>query len=48
MLKYLRIISRFLVGLVFIFSGFVKSVDPIGFSYKLDEYFVAYNMEFFI
>lgn len=47
MLSYLRIISRYVVGLVFIFSGFVKSVDPIGFSYKLDEYFVAYNMEFF-
>ena len=30
---------RLLVALLFIFSGFTKCVDPIGFSYKLDEYF---------
>lgn len=28
-----------LVGALFIFSGFVKLNDPMGFSFKLDEYF---------
>lgn len=29
---------RLIVGVLFIFSGFVKMVDPLGFSYKLEEY----------
>jgi uncharacterized membrane protein YphA (DoxX/SURF4 family) len=32
-------LSRFLVGGVFIVSGLIKLNDPIGFSYKLEEYF---------
>jgi len=32
-------ISRVLVGGVFIVSGLVKANDPLGFSYKLEEYF---------
>jgi uncharacterized membrane protein YphA (DoxX/SURF4 family) len=31
--------SRILVGCLFIFSGFIKSNDPSGFAYKLEEYF---------
>ncbi len=31
--------SRILVGVLFIFSGFIKLNDPLGFSYKLQEYF---------
>jgi len=38
-MKYLVHISRVLVGALFIFSGFIKLDDPIGFSYKLEEYF---------
>uniref|UniRef100_UPI0030EBD238 BT_3928 family protein n=1 Tax=uncultured Algibacter sp. TaxID=298659 RepID=UPI0030EBD238 len=32
-------ISRILVGVLFIFSGLIKLNDPLGFSYKLQEYF---------
>lgn len=39
-------ISRILVGALFIFSGFIKANDPLGFSYKLDEYFMVFGTEF--
>lgn len=39
---------RLFVGALFIFSGFVKAVDPLGFSYKLEEYFEVFGMEFLI
>ena len=38
-MKALINISRVLVGALFIFSGFIKLNDPLGFSYKLQEYF---------
>ena len=37
-------ILRFSYGPFLIFSGFVKTVDPIGFSYKLQEYFEVFGM----
>lgn len=37
--------SRIFVGLLFIFSGLIKANDPLGFSYKLEEYFVVFGME---
>ncbi|GAA4884555.1 DoxX family protein [Flaviramulus aquimarinus] len=40
-MKVLVNISRLLVGALFIFSGFIKLNDPLGFSYKLQEYFSA-------
>jgi len=38
-MKILVHIARFIVGVLFIFSGFVKLVDPIGSQYKFEEYF---------
>ena len=37
-------VLRFTYGPFLIFSGFVKTVDPIGFSYKLQEYFEVFGM----
>ena len=47
-MKILVGIARWVVGLLFIFSGFVKLNDPIGFSFKLEEYFSpsVLNLEF--
>ncbi|MFY0713030.1 DoxX family membrane protein [Seonamhaeicola sp. NFXS20] len=38
-MKLLVNISRVFVGVLFIISGFIKLNDPLGFSYKLQEYF---------
>ncbi len=38
-MKAITGIARVLVGVLFIFSGFIKLNDPVGFSYKLQEYF---------
>ena len=42
--------SRIFVGLLFIISGLIKLNDPIGFSYKLGEYFgeTVLNLPFFV
>lgn len=37
--------SRLFVGLLFIFSGFIKANDPTGFGYKLEEYFLVFNLD---
>ena len=38
-MKFLTQIFRISVAILFIISGFVKLNDPLGFSYKLQEYF---------
>ena len=35
-------IARILTGLLFIFSGLVKSIDPRGLAYKMQEFFEAW------
>ncbi len=40
-MKILVQLSRVLVGVLFIFSGLIKLNDPMGFSFKLNDYFAA-------
>lgn len=40
-MKFITHISRVLVGVLFIFSGLIKLNDPVGFSFKLNDYFAA-------
>jgi uncharacterized membrane protein YphA (DoxX/SURF4 family) len=35
---------RLLVGILFIFSGLIKANDPLGLSYKMQEFFEVWNM----
>lgn len=42
---WLTHIARILVGCLFIFSGFIKANDPLGFSYKLEEYFEVFKAD---
>ena len=41
--KTIRIIARWFVGLVFIFSSFTKGVDPLGTAFKVEEYMTAWS-----
>jgi len=45
-MKTLVWVCRILVGLLFIFSGLIKINDPLGFSYKLEEYFDVFHIGF--
>lgn len=42
----LLLIFRIVVGLVFIFSSFVKGVDPYGTAYRVEDYLDAYGWFF--
>ena len=49
-IKLIVHLTRIFVGAMFVFSGFVKLVDPIGSQYKFEEYFgeSVLNLEFLI
>ncbi|MBQ4445312.1 MAG: hypothetical protein II910_03560, partial [Prevotella sp.] len=34
-------LCRFVVALTFIFSGYVKAIDPLGTQYKIQDYLTA-------
>ena len=40
------LVIRWIVGLLFIFSGLVKANDPLGLSYKMQEFFEVWNWHF--
>jgi uncharacterized membrane protein YphA (DoxX/SURF4 family) len=39
--------ARIIVGVLFIFSGLVKANDPLGLSYKMQEFFEVWGWNFF-
>ena len=41
--KILLIVIRWFVGLLFIFSGLIKANDPLGLSYKMQEFFEVWG-----
>ncbi|OSZ79235.1 hypothetical protein CAP35_13550 [Chitinophagaceae bacterium IBVUCB1] len=43
-MKYILWLIRIVVGVLFIFSGLVKANDPLGLSYKMDEFFEVWKM----
>ncbi|RYY20802.1 MAG: DoxX family protein, partial [Chitinophagaceae bacterium] len=42
-MKSLLTIARIIVGILFIFSGLVKANDPLGLSYKMQEFFEVWG-----
>ena len=47
-MKIILWILRIAVGCLFIFSGLVKANDPLGLTYKMNEFFEVWNMNFMI
>ncbi|SFD52765.1 DoxX protein [Chitinophaga sp. CF118] len=45
-MKLLLNLLRIIVGLLFIFSGLIKANDPLGLSYKMDEFFEVLHLTF--
>ncbi len=48
LIKVVVEISRIILGITFLFSGFTKSVDPYGTAYKIQDYLTAFNLDMFL
>ncbi len=38
-------IARSILGAVFIYSGLMKGIDPVGTEYRVEDYFIAFGMD---
>lgn len=47
-MKYILWLLRIIVGALFIFSGLIKANDPLGLSYKMNEFFDVWDMGFMV
>ncbi|RBL90749.1 BT_3928 family protein [Chitinophaga flava] len=45
-MKVILNLLRIIVGVLFIFSGLIKANDPLGLSYKMDEFFEVLHLTF--
>ncbi|MFI3330346.1 MAG: DoxX family protein [Rikenellaceae bacterium] len=44
----MKILARIFLGLVFVFSGFVKAIDPWGGAIKIGDYLTAFSLDYFL
>ena len=47
-MKYVIWAFRIIIGLLFIFSGLIKANDPLGLTYKMNEFFEVWNMNYMV
>ena len=47
-MKVIVTIARVITGLLFIFSGLVKAIDPRGLAYKMEEFFEVWGQSGFL